>query len=289
MIYNMKTFSNYIDNENLIDELCLVNDDLITEERLFQKIASWFGKGAKKFYTKINNFYDDLYYFPDNVIKAFNGTLVTAEDEENKEAIQNIVNNKPSSIPQEVIKYLKEHENDEDFYDSTFTTSMCVLGIQVAQKNNDKESENIIKSYFNKLSDKAKKETNNIFKKTPDKPLDNPTNDNNPVNKPTDKPIDKPSNDDIKKKVEDSVEDAVKENPSIKVDDKKQKELEDTICYVIYSEHEDMDPNEITDNAKKLANILINELELDEDLKKKFNINTLDDLKKKIEDWKKAN
>ena len=94
MIYNMKTFSNYIDNEKLIDELCLVNDELVTEARIFQKLASWFGKTAKNFYTKINNFYDDLYYFPDNVVKAFNGTLVTAEDDD-KETIENIVNNKP--------------------------------------------------------------------------------------------------------------------------------------------------------------------------------------------------
>ena len=279
MIYNMKTFSNYIDNEKLIDELCLVNDELVTEARIFQKLASWFGTKAKKFYTKINNFYDDLYYFPDNVVKAFNGTLVTAEDDD-KETIETIVNNKPSSIPQEVINYLKEHENDEGFYDSTFTTSMCVLGIQVSQRNKDKESEDIIKGYFNKLTDKAKKDTNEIIKKTPEKPLDNPSNDDKPVNKPTE---------DIKKKVDDAVQDVVDDNPSIKVDDEKEKELANTIFYVIYSEHEDMDLNEIENNAKKLANILINELDLDDELKKKFNINTLDDLKKKIEDWKKSN
>jgi hypothetical protein len=275
----MKTFSNYIDNEKLIDELCLVNDELVTEARIFQKLASWFGKKAKNFYTKINNFYDDLYYFPDNVIKAFNGTLVTAEDDD-KETIETIVNNKPSSIPQEVINYLKEHENDEGFCDSTFTTSMCVLGIQVSQRNKDKESEDIIKGYFNKLTDKAKKDTNEIIKKTPEKPLDNPSNDDKPVNKPTE---------DIKKKVDDAVQDVVDDNPSIKVDDEKEKELTNTIFWVIYSEHEDMSEDEITDNSKKLANILINELDLDDELKKKFNLNSLDDLKKKIEDWKKSN
>jgi len=277
----MKTFSNYIDNIKLIDEICSYEYSDVVLEGILKKIANWFGNKSRNISNKLNNFYDELYYFPDNVIKTFNGTLSIAADEtndsqENKDIINNIINDKPENIPEKVINYLKEHENDKDFYNSILIASLCVLGINVANENKDQKSVDTIKLYFNKISDKIKEDTKDILKKSTNNPDNNDNdNDNNP-------------SEDLTKKVDDVVQNVVDDNPDIDINKEKERELIETITWMIFYKYNknNMNSDEIEDNAKRLANILINELELDDDLKQKFNITSLDDLKQKIEDYK---
>lgn len=254
----MKEFLTYINEKQMIYEFS--NNEILTEG-ILKKLADWLGGGSASLYNKVNNFYDELYNLPDNILKAFNGAIACSSpkvkfksdisDDEKQKTIETILDGGKDKMLENIVKIAKEHGDDEEYQKDPMYVSLYVAGINYAREKKDSESEKILLDAFNKVSDDVKKQALQIQKETP-LPDDGKDNNND------DKTVDDKKVDDIVDDVIDDIDDKEKQK---KLDDISQK-IHDKIVKILKENGQKFKHLDIYNFAEELAKYFIGEIEL---------------------------